>query len=375
MEEKVVEVSARGVSKDSCPPPTGRGPKYLEERVEELEKQLGFYKMVATASYASQQFMRHGGTYLFNLIKPRTFNEKIIWLRENYWTRHPLNYYKTDKYFFKYFTEKLFGKEHVLPLLGVWDSAEDINFDLLPDKFVLKRTLSGGALEVKMVNKASDDLESVRRLAKIWVGNPNRVCARIMAERALNPWVDEKGDNTVLDYKFFVIHGKVRFINVLKMSETGGRRYSSWYNIDLTRIPLVEKNHPKFEPPFPKKDLWDKMIQFAEKAGSIFPVIRVDMYVEKDNFYLGELTDVHNNGVMPINPIKYDRAWGNMIHLPSELEMQADFAKAYELFPELKINPVFLESTMNMFYIVQPTRIDEELPTPPLPFMQPMKRE
>lgn len=347
----------------------------IEQRVAELEKQLEFYKMIAASAYASLRFVKNGGTYFFNLANPKTFNEKCIWLREHYWTRHPLNYYKTDKYFFKYFMEKLFGKKHILPLLGVWDSADDIDFDGLPEKFVLKRTLSGGSYEVKLVDKAKDDLEQIRRIVKPWLMNPKRIKARIIAERMLDPYIDESGNEYILDYKFFVINGKVCFVDILKMSTRGGRRYGAWYKPDLTRIPVVSGRHPSFKPPFPQKDMWQSMIKYAEEVGKIFPVIRVDMYTEKDNYYIGELTDVHNNGTVPINPAKYDKLWGKMIKLPSEDEMQADFARAYELFPELKENPVFMESTMNVCKIIWPGNQYDELPTPPLPFMQPMKRK
>jgi len=113
----------------------------LEQRVKELENELQYVKMVAVSASENHKITKWG--FRFNLLQPRTLNGKILWLRENYWNYHPARYYINDKYFFKYYQQTMFGSDNLIPLLGVWDSAEDINFDFLPRKFVLKRSLGG----------------------------------------------------------------------------------------------------------------------------------------------------------------------------------------------------------------------------------------
>ncbi len=341
----------------------------LHARLKEVERTLQIYKMVAASAYATQRFGRRGGKYLLNCIKPKTFNEKLIWLRENYWERNPITYYNTDKYFFKYYTEKLWGKEHSIPLLGVWDRARDIDFDSLPEKFVLKRTLSGGSFEVKIVDKRKNDLEVVRKIAGSWVGNQERVKARIIAERLL----ESDKDGYVYDYKLFVINGIPRFFLVARAHEDGRPRTTAYYDMEWKRIP-VKDYHSLIDIEVKKPELFNEMVEFAQEIGRHFPLVRVDMYTEKGNFFLGELTDVSNTGLCQLNPVKYDTLWGRMIKLPSEKEIQENFSMWYSLFPELKENPIFLRSNMDTYTIEQPNKPDNSLPLPPLPFIQPSRK-
>ena len=341
----------------------------LEKRIEQLEEKLQIYSMAAASAYAQFRFSARGGEYRLNLIKPKTFNEKLMWLRENYWAYNPITYYNMDKYFFKYYSEKLFGKEHSIPLEGVWDKAEDIDFSILPDKFVIKRSLSGGSFEVKICDKKTDDLEKIRRLAASWLADPKRVRARIVAERQL----DVLDNGYIYDYKFFVINGKVRFIYVLRNKLGEKRRYHCFYDLDWKKIP-VKDYHPYIEEEVKPPVCLNEMINFAAMVGKLFPLMRVDLYVENGKFYLGELTDVSNEGMAPLNPIEFDKKWGSMITLPTDDDIRNSYDYFYSVFPELKTNPVFLRNNLSNYFIVQPNSKDNSLPVPPEPFMQPMKR-
>lgn len=344
----------------------------LEKRVKDLEQELQLVKMIAVGGYESLHWMPKSNSafYQFNLIIPRTMDEKILWLRHNYWGRHPATFYINDKYLFKYYFATMFDDKYNVPLLGVWDCADDIDFDTLPDEFVLKRTLSGGSFEVKPVNKRKDDPVAIRRLARGWLSDTTRVKGRIIAEKKL----EFMGENTV-DYKFYVTYGKIMFLFISVMNKAGGRRTFQFWDVDFNnKLEIKMKHHSLSDTVVPKPECYDEMKTLAEEIGRHFPFIRVDLYESEGKVYVGELTDAPFNGRGPYD-IAFDKKYGRMIDLPTEERIQQDFEETYKYFPELKTNPIFLDESTQVYRIIQPNNLSGSLPLPPKYFMQPMKQQ
>ena len=338
----------------------------LEKRVKSLEEEIFFLRLTAENAAVNHKMEFYKKDYRYNLLKPKLLDEKLLWLEKNYWNYSPERYYRCDKYLFKYWWRKLFGSDHEIPLLGVWDRAEDIDFDLLPQQFVIKRTLSGGSFEVKIVDKKTDDLGFVRQLAKKWLSDEYgiRPKARIIAEQKL---IFE--DGKIIDYKFYVMNGKVTFIFCVSMNESGGYRAYSFYDPDWNEI-VVNYHHD--ENPVLKPDKLNEMIALAERVGSYFPFMRVDLYYSQGKIYVGELTDMPFNGRLPFG-FEMNRKFGYMLKLPSRSEMEESIKEFYTIFPEMVENPVFLKVYNESYFIVKPDNSSNSLPLPPKDFMQPMK--
>ncbi len=342
----------------------------LKDEIQELKKELQFYKMAATSAYVQPKFNKRGGTYTLNCMKPKTLNEKVIWLRENYYADCPVTYYYSDKYLFKYFIEKLCGKGFTPDLLGVWNNPANIDFSALPDKFVLKRTLSGGSYEVKIVDKSADDLDRVRKIAQWWVHDKARVPARVIAEKMIEP----DSDGFITDYKIYVSRGKVIFCKILQMKIGSKIRTQRCVTPEFEFL-NVKNNHKIIERDISKPSNWDEMIAFAVNFSKYFPFMRVDLYSNGNKFFIGELTDAPQTGLDPMDA-DFDKKMGGKLILPSDEEMSDFNSKFYELFPELKVNPIFLHNNIDVYRLeVNNQMINnvKDLPLPPSDFMQPFE--
>ncbi len=341
----------------------------LKKDIELLKRELDFYKMVATSSYVQKRFDAIGGTYTLNCMKPRTLNEKIIWLRENFFASCPATYYYSDKYFFKYFIERLFGKGLTPQLLGVWNDPANIDFTKLPDKFVLKRTLSGGSYEVKIVDKSADDLPKLVSAAKRWVSDRLRPPGRIIAEKFLTP--DSEG--YITDYKIYVTRGKVLFCKIVRMKV--GSKYRSNKCVTPEFEPLdIKNNHATIKTTIQKPENWNEMINFAISVSNFFPFMRVDLYSDGKKFYAGELTDAPMQGLDPVD-VKFDQKMGKQLDLPSPEEISAYNNTFYNLFPELRQNLFELKKNVNTFRIEHNGKVIsdvKDLPVPPSTVMLPL---
>ena len=333
----------------------------LEARVAELEQELYETKQIAYGTRYSIKSSATRAGYQYNLLKPLTLNAKIHWLAVNYWPYHPLRYHIQDKYLFKYYFASLYGEEYTIPSLGVWDSGSLIDFDALPERFVLKRTIGGGAAQVKLVDKKRDNLDELRRIANSWTSDRMNAPARVLAEQEL----DFPGDY-IVDYKVYVADGKARMILVAAMRKADGTRSRNFF--DLTWTPFPIRGH-QLAVDVPKPDNFDEIVSFAEMVATAFPLMRVDFYNFGSHFYVGELTTLPFNGYGPY--AQFNRPWGDWVTLPTKEEMHEDFEAALDAFPEVRDNPVFLKDRGPRHRLVLPNSPDGALPVPPPGYLQP----
>lgn len=264
--------------------------------------------------YLIAQFKHYLG-YELDIENPKTFNEKLQWLK--LYDRN-LKYTKlADKYEVRKFVSEVIGEEYLVPIYGVWNNFDDINFDILPNQFVLKCTHDSGGVMI-CIDKDNYDLKNARsffslRLEDNYYYHGREWCykdikPRIIAEKYL-------GDN-LNDYKTFAFNGTVRATQVDFNRFTMHER--NIYTNDWEYMPFSLKypTNPKHTVEKPKR--LGEMIQIAEKLSTGIPHVRVDLYYFDDKIYFGELTLNHGGGYELFTPSKYDELFGSWIELPKK---------------------------------------------------------
>lgn len=254
--------------------------------------------------------------YELDLEHPETFNEKLQWLK--LYNRNPLYSELVDKYKAKEYVTKLIGKEYVIPLLRVYDKAEDIDFDDLPNQFVLKCNHYTGVFVVKDKSKI-DKEEMIRQLSK-QLNNSLYTYTREWPYRNVQPVIiaekymeDQYGE--LRDYKFFCFDGCVKAMAIQTGRLTQKSPYSNFFDSDFT--PLHIQNLHPINPETPPLPLCKELMkELAEKLSAGIPFVRMDFYEVDGKIYFGEYTLYHAAGFLPFETEEWDKIFGDYIKLP-----------------------------------------------------------
>ena len=253
-----------------------------------------------------------------NLKNPKTFKEKLQWLK--LYNRKPEYTIMVDKVKAKEYVAKIIGKEHIIPTLGVWDDPDEIDFDALPNQFVLKCNHNSGMGMCICRNKSKLDIAKVKRELRKGLRQDyymtNRewpyknVPRKIMAEKFMQD--GNKPDLT--DYKFFCFNGEPKMMYV--SHDNAEHATTDFFDMDYNRLPIRMKD-PNSEvlPEQPKE--FEEMKQYARQLSKNMPFLRVDFYVICHVVYFGELTFFHNSGLTPIRPTEWEYKIGKWLKLPS----------------------------------------------------------
>lgn len=244
-----------------------------------------------------------------------TYNEKLQWLKLNDHQKKYVN--MVDKYEAKFLVEKIIGNEYIIPTLGVWDKFEDINFSLLPNKFVLKCTHdSGGLVICKDKNKFDIEAakikinESLKRefyyIGREWPYK--NVKPRIIAEEFI-----EGSEHAPDDFKFFTFDGKIDSIMVCKDRELGKPKFL-FYDLEWNRL-LYQNNEPDSCYNLRKPENFEKMIEIVKSLSKDFRQIRIDLYNVNGKIYFGEYTFFNDSGFDRDISYETDLYWGSKIDL------------------------------------------------------------
>ncbi len=255
-----------------------------------------------------------------DLEHPITFNEKLQWLKLH--DRRPLYTQLVDKLTAKAFVAKMIGPEYVIPVIaGPWDSVDEINFDSLPNQFVLKCTHDSGGLVICRDKTRLDQNATKAKLAKSMSRNfywANRewpykdVRPRVFAEQYLE---DESGDLT--DYKFFTFHGEPFCVQIDYDRFTDHHR--SFYSLDWTYLPFTTCYPTDPSHPIEKPACFDEMLRIVRLLSSgMFSFLRLDMYVVGNRPKFGEYTFYHGSGLEQFTPPEWDGILGAQLRLPTD---------------------------------------------------------
>ena len=253
-----------------------------------------------------------------NLKNPHTFQEKLNWLKLNY--RMDNQYKYVDKYEVKKYVENVIGKEYVVPLLGVWKSFDEIDFDSLPNQFVLKCTHDSGSFCICKDKNIFDINLARKRINKGLRRNYYLTCREwpykhckpmIIAEKFLSPTHGEE----LKDYKFFCFNGKPKFMYVSNDVDRNAK--TDFFDMDYKHLDMRMKD-PNSESVPSKPEQFERMKSLASKLCQGFPHVRVDFYIVDNKIYFGELTFFHNGGFQKIYPSTWNLRLGNWIILPNK---------------------------------------------------------
>ena len=280
----------------------------------------GFFNFLSDKQYLELVYYARVG-HILHLDNPRMFTEKIQWLK--LYDRKPEYSLMVDKYEAKKYVAKKIGKEYIIPTLGVWDKFDDIDFDFLPEQFVLKCTHDSGGLVICRdkkfldVNLAKKKIEkSLRRNyykhSREW---PYRnVKPRIIAETYMTNGLD----CDLVDYKMHCFNGNPMYCQVIQGRTT--HQTIDFYDMEWNRMDFTGLHSP--DHPYPHGEYLSEPSKFilmknlARCLSKELKYSRIDFYLVNDNVFFGEITFYPVGGFGCFEPQEWDVQLGNMIQIP-----------------------------------------------------------
>jgi len=251
-----------------------------------------------------------------NFDNPVTFSEKLQWLK--LYDRNPKYTLLVDKYRVKEIVAKIIGKEYIVPTIGVWRSPSEIDFNSLPNQFVLKWNHDSGSIII-CKNKNNINLSQIKKqlmFGKLINGYYSgrewpykNVVPCIIAEPLL---CDEIG--SIVDYKFYCFKGVPKFIVVIT-DRFSSVKYS-FYDMNFNFIPVSDSTSFILQDCFVKPEYFKEMENFASKLSEGFPHVRVDFIGLSKTFYFSELTFYDCSGFVEFSPDDYNYLIGSWLSLP-----------------------------------------------------------
>lgn len=259
--------------------------------------------------------------YWMNFEQPRTFQEKLQWLKLN--DKSASYSQMVDKVAAKDYVAQLVGDECIIPSLAIYNNVDEINFDTLPDQFVLKTTHDSQSAIICVDKSKFDKKEALKRLKKklkvqyYWLSReyPYRnVPPRIIAEQ----YIGELGADDMVDYKFFCFNGCPKYCQVIKnrsIHETIDFFDENWQHQEFYGLtPGVKQSSEDIAKP----DNYDKMLEIARVLSQNIPFLRVDLYNVNGTIYFGEMTFFPNGGFGTFTPKKWNDIMGDMLNLKTK---------------------------------------------------------
>lgn len=266
-----------------------------------------------------------------NIDNPSLYTEKLQWLKLN--DHNPLYTKVVDKYEVKEVIAKLIGEKYIIPTLGVWDNPEDVSFDSLPDKFVLKTTFGGGSDGVFICkDKTQLDIKNtIENLRKSYNTDPfkrarewpyKNVPRRIIAEQYME---DDSGE--LRDYKFYCFNGEPKVM--LLASNRFTAHNFNYFDMDFNILPITSAMGAQSNSTMEKPSCFEEMKEIASKLSKGFPHVRVDLYSCDGNVYFGELTLYDSSGYDDLNSEEWNQRFGDWITLPNTSSNDGSIKKGF----------------------------------------------
>lgn len=256
-----------------------------------------------------------------NLKNPVNYTEKLQWLKLH--DRKPIYTDMVDKYEAKRYVAERIGEKYIIPTYGVWNSFDEIDFDALPDRFVLKCTHDSGGLVIVKDKSQLDKEQAREKITQCLKRNfyysgrewpYKNVKPRILAEA----YMEDSKTAELRDYKFFVFNGKAKALFIASERQKEGEETKfDFFDMDYNHLP-IKNGHPNAEVPPRKPETFEQMRVLAEKLAADVPHLRVDFYEVDGKIYFGELTFSHWTGMVPFEPAQWDKTFGDWLQLPNK---------------------------------------------------------
>lgn len=278
-----------------------------------------FAHNITSPEFVSKIYFKHVLGYRLNLKEPKTLNEKLQWLKLNYWANEPKAVQCADKYAVRAYIESV-GKADILnDILFAWDDSDEIDWSLLPEKFVLKCN-HGCGYNIICKDKSTLDEKATKKLLHKWIkedfskfnAEPHyaKIKRKIICEKFL------EGD--VINYNIYVFNGKAVFFSVAGGLGDGADEYLTYYNPDGTVANFKNKSYPAKETEL--SPLLAEMIETAEYLAKDFPMVRVDLFDINGKIILSEMTFTPGGALIPFSSVEADRMLGDKLDISNYIK-------------------------------------------------------
>lgn len=282
---------------------------------------IGLYNWLDDKRFLKKKFSLYMGETL-NTDFPSTFNEKLQWLKLH--DRKPEYTIMVDKYKVREYVTRKIGEQYLIPLIGAWDSTNEIDFGMLPEKFAIKCNHNSGLGMYICKDKSKMDITKVKKRLRKGLKQDYYLTSRewpykdvprkIIAEQYLEN--SELGGLT--DYKIHCFNGVPKFILVCRdrFSESG--LTEDFYTPEWELMSVKRPNIPNAKTPLIKPEKLDEMLDLAKKLSDNIPFLRVDFYYVNCKIYFSELTFFPASGFAPFEPDRWDKTFGDWLELPNK---------------------------------------------------------
>lgn len=289
---------------------------------------LGFLRYMSDEQWIKTMWRVRTGRNI-NLENPRGFNEKLNWIK--LYDRNPQYTNMVDKYLVRDYIRDTIGEDYLFPLLGVWDNANDINFESLPNEFVLKCNHNSGEGMCVCKDKSVLNTEEVRKKIQIALGKNyylserewpyKNVQPKVICEKFMKDNSPANHTGTLIDYKFHCFNGEPKFlyVGVDDISEgSKGELKLSFLDMNWETPEYYRKDHKPMPIKVDKPKTFDEMVYVARKLSKGIPFVRVDLYSIDDKVYFSEFTFFPGGGFGFFSPEKWENLIGDWIELPNK---------------------------------------------------------
>lgn len=254
---------------------------------------------------------------ILHIDNPTTFNEKMQWLKLYF--RKPVMTTMVDKIEAKKYVSSIIGNQYIIPTIAVYNSVDEIDWESLPNQFVIKCSHDSGGL---IVCKDKATLDIVQAKKKLRAGlkrtyfYANRewpyknVAPRLICEEYIS-----NNENELEDYKIHNFNNGEPIVLVCKNRFSNKGLTEDFFDKEWNHLPIARPKHPNSQTPIPMPQTLEKMLILASILSKDFPFLRTDFYSVGGKIYFGELTFFPATGMTPFVPDKWDLELGNRIRL------------------------------------------------------------
>ena len=251
-----------------------------------------------------------------DLKNPKLLSEKLQWLK--LYNRNPEYTKMVDKYEVRNYIENKIGKQYLIPLVGVYDKFDDIDFDKLPNKFVIKCTHDSGGLVICKDKNTLNMKAAKKKINKFMKRNYYKVhrewpYKNVKPRIVIEKYIENKDKSDLLEYNIFCFNGIPKLVSVCYRDKEKNR-FNDFYDSDFNKLDLkCIYNASNVILDKPKQ--FDKMKEIASILSKDIPHLRVDFYLCNNKIYLGELTFFHFAGFTKFEPKNYEITLGDYLKL------------------------------------------------------------
>lgn len=293
--------------------------KYSSEKEEARRYRINSKMKASQYPSALEKWYKWATGKTLDLDNPVTFNQKLQWMK--LYDATPLKTLLADKYLARDWIAEKIGEEYLVPLLGVWDNADEIDFDVLPEKFALKCN-HGSGWNVIVSDKHDLDFENTRKVLNEWVRTNfafysgfemqyMNIPPKIIAEKYL------ESKTGLIDYRFYCFNGEPKQVWVDIFSGTPNH-LRCIYDIDWNKLD-IKCGWPDGSKYLSEKPInFEKMIEFSKVLSRDFAFVRVDFFENDGKLYMGEMTFTPMSGTGNFDPSSWDYELGKMLKLPEK---------------------------------------------------------